>query len=231
MRNFFVFIELHSGCGGLSPAYADRFLALLRHALNMAVDWDMLEKNPATRVKLFNPDNRVEQYLDEDELKRLLKVLRTDKNRTVCLIALFLLTTGVRLQEALQAKWVDIDRDNKVWRIPAANAKSKRSRLVPLNSFAIKDVLDQLDTEGKYEHLFINRKTGKAYRSINKTWSRLRNLSDLPGFQLHSLRRSYATFLLQNGHTLYEASKLLGHTDPSVTTRYAVLTLESVKRT
>jgi integrase len=215
---------------GLSPAYADRFLALLRHCLNLAVDWDMLEKNPAAHVKLFNPDNRDEQHLNADELKRLLKVLRTDKNRTVSLIVLFLLSTGCRLNEALQAKWVDIDRDNKVWRIPAANAKSKRSRLAVLNSFAIKDVLDQLDTEGKYDHLFVNRKTGKNITYIHKTWNRLRTESGLPDFKLHSLRRSYASFLVNSGHSLYEASRLLGHSDPSITaSRYAVLASDSLQ--
>ena len=42
---------------GLSPAYSDRFLALLRNILNKAVEYEMLEKNPASGVKMFNPDN------------------------------------------------------------------------------------------------------------------------------------------------------------------------------
>ena len=54
------------------PAYADHFIKLLRHALNLAVEWELLEKNPAP-VHLFNPDNKVEHYLKEDELKRLLR--------------------------------------------------------------------------------------------------------------------------------------------------------------
>jgi integrase len=215
---------------GLSPAYSDRFLALLRHVLNMAVEWEMLEKNPATGVKLFNVDNRVEQYLNEDELKRLLKVLQTDKNRTVCLIVLFLLATGVRLQEGMQARWVDIDRDNKVWRIPAANAKSKHSRLAVLNTFVFKNVIDQLDTDGKYEHLFINRKTGKPFVSIAKSWDRLRCDATLPGFKLHSLRRTHASYVVNNGHSLLLASRLLGHTDPSITAKhYAVVANDSLR--
>ncbi|MGV3681346.1 MAG: hypothetical protein ACO1PM_16720 [Acidovorax sp.] len=63
----------------------------------------MLDKNPAAGVPLFNEDNKIERYLNEDELQRLLGVLRTDDNRTVCQIALFLLSTGARLNEALQA--------------------------------------------------------------------------------------------------------------------------------
>ena len=66
---------------GLSPAYADHFIKLLRHALNLAVEWEMLEKNPASRVHMFNADNKVEHYLDTGELERLLRVLKVDDLR------------------------------------------------------------------------------------------------------------------------------------------------------
>jgi integrase len=216
---------------GLSPAYSDRFLALLRHALNMAVAWELLEKNPAANVKQFNPDNRNEQHLSEAELKRLLKVLQTDKNRTVCLIILTLVATGARLNEVLQAKWQDIDRENAVWRIPESVAKSRRSELIPLNSFVTDQILGQLDTEGKHQYLFVNSKTKKAYTTIFKSWKRISALAGLPDdFKLHSLRRSYASLVVSSGHSLYQASRLLRHSNPNVTAdRYAVLTSNSLR--
>ena len=200
--------SLHAGLrnDGLSPAYADRFLALIRHALNLVVDWDMLDRNPAAGVKLFNPDNRVEHYLDDDELKRLLMTLRTDRNRAVCSIAPFLLSTGARINEALQEKWKDINRENRVWRVPAANAKSKRARLVPLNSFAMKDVPDQLDSEDKYVHLFINRRSGKPFTTIYKTFAWLATDANLNDWTLHSCRHNYASLLINSGRTLFECS-------------------------
>ena len=154
---------------GLAPASCDHYLKLLRHSLNLAVDWGVLDRNPAAGVKQFNEDNKVERYLNEEELKRLLKVLHTNKNRTVCQIVLFLLATGARLNEALSARWENVDKERRVWRIPIADSKSRHMRSVPLNDSAIA-VLDQLDTAGKYEHLFINRKTGKPYTTIYKTW-------------------------------------------------------------
>ena len=213
---------------GLSPAYADRFLALLRHALNLAVEWEMLEKNPAARVHLFNHDNKVEHYLDAEQLKRLLTVLRNDKNRTVCLIALFLLSTGGRLNEALRAEWKNVDRENRVWRIPASNSKSKKVRSVPLNDSAV-EVLDRLDTDGKFEHLFINRKTGLPFTTIHKVWERLRSDAGLPHLRIHDLRHQYASFLVNSGRTLYEVQQVLGHSDPGVTQRYAHLSSKSLQ--
>lgn len=113
---------------GLAHATADHHLKLLRHALNLAVEWDMLEKNPAARVAQYNVDNKVEHYLNDAELQRLVSVLRANDPPTVCQVALFLLSTGARLSEALQATWSQIDRPTRVWRIPASNSKSKRIR-------------------------------------------------------------------------------------------------------
>ena len=212
----------------LSPTSADHYVKLLRHALNLAVEWDMLKINPAAGIKLFNVDNKVEHYLNDEELKSLLHVLNTNKNRNVCLIALFLLSTGARLNEALQSKWTHIDLVNKVWRIPAATSKSKHIRSIPLNDGAI-DLLQGLDTEGEFEYLFINRKTGNPYTSVHKVWDRLRKEAGLPHLRLHDLRHMYASFLVNSGRTLYEVQQILGHSDPKVTQRYAHLSTRSLQ--
>jgi len=78
--------------------------------------------------------------------------------RISCQVALFLLSTGARLSEALNADWVHIDRVSQVWCIPATNSKSKRVRAIPLNDHAI-EVLDRLSTEGKSEYLFTSKMT------------------------------------------------------------------------
>jgi integrase len=165
---------------------------------------------------------------DAEELERLVRVLKEDgpRHRNVRLIALFLLSTGARLNEALQAKWQDIDRDNRVWRIPARTSKSKRVRSVPLNDSAI-EVLAQLDTKG--EHLFVNGNTRKPYTTVHKVWERLRTEADLPHLRIHDLRHQYASFLVNSGRTLYEVQNILGHSDPSVTQRYAHLSSKAMQ--
>ena len=213
---------------GLSHATADHVLKVIRHALNLAVDWSMLDKNPTVGVPLFMVDNKVERYLNDVELEGLLGVLRTDKNRTICRIALFLMSTGCRLNEALQATWTQVDRGNRVWRISATNSKSKKVRSVPLNDSAL-EVIDQLDTEGCHEYLFVNEKTAKPYGTIMKVWARLRAKAGLPQLRVHDLRHQYASFLANSGRTLYEVQQILGHSDPSVTQRYAHLSSRSLQ--
>ena len=214
---------------GLSPASADHHVKLLRQSLNLAIEWDMLDKNPAAKVPLFNVDNKVEHYLDDEQLGKLLAVLRDPKSpRSVCQIALFLLSTGARLNEALCAKWADIDQATRVWRIPATVSKSRKIRVVPLNDSAL-EVLAELDTEGQFEHLFVNRQTGKPYTTIMKVWSRLRLKAGLPFLRIHDLRHMYASFLVNSGRTLYEVQACLGHSDPKVTMRYSHLSSKSMQ--
>ena len=214
---------------GLAPATCDHHIKLIKHAFNLAIDWNLFtDKNPAARVPLFNKANNVEHYMDDEQLQRLLTVLRTDENRTVCRIALFLLSTGARLNEALSAKWSEVDVPNRVWRIAANNSKSKKVRSVPLNDSAI-GVLDELDTKGEFEHLFVNRQTGLPYTTVMKVWVRLRTKAGLPQLRIHDLRHQFASRLVNAGRSLYDVQKILGHSNPIVTQRYAHLSSKSLQ--
>lgn len=212
---------------GIGPATADHHIKLIRQVLNKAVEWEVIDVNPIARIKLFNPDNRLENYLDPAALERLLLLLETDENRPVCNAAMFLLSTGARLNEALAATWEHIDRETRVWRIPASNSKSKRVRSVPLNDAAL-DVLEKLGTEGLSSFLFVSDKTGERLGHVHKVWDRLRNTAGQPKLRLHDLRHQYASFLVNSGRSLYEVQKILGHSSHSVTERYAHLSSKSL---
>ena len=219
----------HSGllAEGLAAATANHHIKLIRHMLNLSIEWQMLDTNPASRIHMFAEDNKVERYMNDAQLANLLAVLRTDSCRSVCLIAMFLLATGCRLNEALSACWPQVDKDKRVWRIPASNSKSKRMRPVPLNETAL-DVLNQLNTEGEYEHLFINMKTKKPYVNIAKVWEKLRSKAGLPHLRLHDLRHQAASNLINSGSSLYVVQQILGHSDPSVTQRYSHLSMKTL---
>lgn len=219
---------------GLAAATCNHHVKLLKHSLNMAIDWDMLEKNPASRIPLFHEDNKVENILDQDQLEKLLTVLRTDSNRPVCLILLFLLSTGARLNEALSARWEHVNREHRVWRIPASNSKSKRVRVVPLNDSAM-EVINQLDTEGIYEHLFVNKqrsaeiKKEAPYTTITKVWDRIRNKAGIPHFRIHDCRHLFCSWLVSSGRPIYEVMTLAGHANVKTTQRYAHLSTKTLQ--
>jgi integrase len=101
-------------------------------------------------------------------------------------------------------------------------------RSVPLNDSAL-EVLAELDTAGKFDHLFVNERTGAPYTTVMKVWSRLRSKAGVPDLRIHDLRHQYASFLVNSGRSLYEVQQILGHSDPSVTQRYAHLSTRSLQ--
>ncbi len=213
---------------GLSPASADHHVKLMRRVLNVAIQWDMLEKNVLKNIPLLMVDNQVENYLKEDQLVRLVEVLRTDANRPVCHILMFLLSTGARLNEAIHAKWSQVDAENGVWRIPASNSKSKRTRSVPLNDSALW-VLEQAEQLGNFECIFANPVTGNPFVTITRVWYRLRKQAGISHLRIHDLRHSFASLLVSGGRSLYEVQQILGHSDPKVTMRYAHLSTKALQ--
>jgi site-specific recombinase XerD len=210
---------------GLSAATSNHYVKLLKHVFNLAIDWGIVESNPAVRISLFREENQIERYLTEPELARLMAVLTTDENHMVCSILQFLLSTGARLNEALQARWEHINVEKRLWKIPAQNSKSKRVRSVPLNDSAIA-VLSQLETQ---EYLFVNHLTGLPYTTITKVWQRIRTKANLSNLRIHDLRHQFASFLVNNGRSLYDVQMILGHSSPVVTQRYAHLSTKSLQ--
>lgn len=215
---------------GLSPASADHHVKLMRRVLNLALEWEMVEKNPLRGLKLFMVDNQVENYLNEEQLQRLLEVLRTDKNRTVCHIVMFLLSTGARLNEALTAQWSQMDVEARVWKIPAKSSKSKKPRSVPLNDSALY-VLQQLSSREHSKYLFPSpvKSEDAPYGPVTRVWHRIRKIAGVEKLRIHDLRHSFASFLVSGGRSLYEVQQILGHSDPKITMRYAHLSSEALR--
>lgn len=214
---------------GLAPATCNHYLKLIKRALNLAIMWNIIEgPNPAVGIQQYRELNMVENYMDDEQLKRLVSVLQTDPNRTVCSILLYLLSTGARLNEALTARWSLIDVEHRVWRIPATNSKSGKVRAVPLNDSAL-DILSRQDTKDRFEHVFINHQTGLSYTTIQRVWDRLRRKAGLGHVRIHDLRHQHASMLVNAGRTLYEVQQILGHSTSKVTERYSHLSTATLQ--
>lgn len=210
--------ELHAE--GLAPASCDHHLKLMKHMFNLAIDWDLFDgQNPVARVPLFNPENVVNNIPSDLELERLLHVLQTDRNRMVCLLAQFLLATGMRVGEATSSRWADVNLQNRVLRLNASNTKGGRHRSVVLSDVAI-SVLEQLGTKDKHEYLFINKHTGKPLKNVVKQWDRIRRVAGLPKLRCHDLRHLAATLMLNAGVGLMVVKEVLGHRSIAITAKH-----------
>ena len=212
---------------GYAASTCNHPIRVLRHAMSLACKWGIIDSNKLAGLSLLREENHINNIMTDDQLESLLSVLRTDKNKMVCSICLFLLSTGARLNEALSARWEHFDLAHRNWTVPSAHSKSRKIRSIPLNQSAIQ-ILESLGTQGKYDHVFISNRS-KPYTTIHRVWNRLRNDAGLPHLRLHDLRHNYASYLINSGRTLYEVQAILGHSDPTVTQRYAHLSTKSLQ--
>ena len=210
-----------------APATANRHLALLKRCFNLAILWGYMDSNPATGIRMHTENNQSQRFLSIDEAKRLWKVLSTEQNQIAASAIKLMLLTGVRREEALQARWEDIDHERLLWSLPMT--KSGRQRFVMLSETAL-SVLNELPNKGGANYLFPGSKPGKPLSNARKCFQRALKAAGLAHLRIHDLRHTFASLAINNGATLYEVQHLLGHASNTTTQRYAHLASDNLRK-
>ena len=219
--------ELHRNISQSAPTMANRVIAYLRKALNIALRNQWVDTNVANGVQKNREEGR-NRYLSETEKNRLLDALGRMPNQKAANAIRLLLLTGARRSEVFGAEWTEFDLDRGLWTKPAGRVKTRRDTRVPISQPAIM-LLKNMERERKTGYLFPTR-TGSPMRDINSPWRWLLDEADLKDFRIHDLRHSFASFLVSDGQTLETIGRLLGHTQAQTTARYAHLMDDPLRR-
>jgi integrase len=121
----------------------------------------------------------------------------------------FLILTGARKSEATHARWENVNLETGVWTVPMS--KSGKPRYMPLSKAAIA-LLKNRRINGS-EYVFPSPSTGKPMIHTYPAWDKIRRQAGIPDVRIHDLRHNFASLLVNNGRSLYEVQKLLGHAD------------------
>ena len=202
------------------PATANRHLSLLHRMFKLAIHWGFLDKNPSTGICKHQENNERHRYLSDEEIFRFIDALKTEENPVAAAAFELLLYTGVRRQEALDAKWEHIDLQKRTWFIP--RSKSGKLRHVILNSMAV-DLLNKQPRIPGNPYLFPGKVTGQQLNNPQKAFARVLKKAGISNFRIHDLRHTHASIAINNGASLYEVQHLLGHSQSKTTSRYAHL--------
>ena len=202
-------------------ATANRHLSLLSRMYNLAVQWGRAERNPCAGISKFKENNQRQRFLKPEEIQRMYQAMEAEPNKVAVAALKFLLVTGARREEALQAKWQDVDLDNGVWFLP--QTKSGRGRYVQLNSEA-QMLLRSAPRIQNSPWLFPGRDPSKPIYSPRGALDRALALAGIEEhFRLHDLRHSFASLAVNAGVSLSIIQGLLNHQSPVQTMRYSHL--------
>jgi integrase len=225
------------GSGGLSPRTVTYMHRVLREALQQAVRWNLLARNPADAVKPPKVERRQMRVLDADGTAALLEAARgTNLFVPVLLAAL----CGVRRGEIAALRWRTVDLERGTLAVVASAEqtsttvrekppKNGKGRAVALPLLVVDELrshrvrqaegLLALGVRLTDDHHVVTREDGLPLqpRSLTHAFETFLRKHGLQRLRLHDLRHTHATQMLKNGVHPKIAQERLGHSSVAIT--------------
>ncbi len=193
-----------AGC--VSPTTAHHVAGMLHGSLKQAIKWGIIIQNPADLVEKPKRARYTPVLWTADQARQFINAARGQRH---FLLYAMLITTGLRLGEALGLQWADVDLSRGTLLVrEGKTASARRAVLMP---------------EELVRELKAIRGVGPVFPRANPWTIRkcyfypLIEQLGLPRIRLHDLRHLHATFLLSGGVDIATVSARLGHSSKAFT--------------
>jgi integrase len=188
---------------------------------------------PTSKVKTPKKDNKRERFLTKKEAEILLDALKA-ANEQVHDMAILSLYCGLRAGEIFDLEWQDVNFDNK--RLFIKDRKNGGNALLPMHDKVV-EMLQRRKPEHAIGYVFKST-NGEKVLDISNSYERAverlglnANITDRrQKVVFHTLRHTYASWLVMKGVDLYTVQRLMGHKDITMTQRYAHLAPEHLDK-
>ena len=200
----------------------NNYLAILRPALQQAVNSELLLKNPLDTLVITGSKSNAKEVIDPFSNHEIITILNNCDGQLHNIFK-FAFWTGLRPSELIELNWTDI-RDDKVFIKRKRTFYSKKAErpktLASYRSIKIlPDAMVSLSDQKQYtykahQHIFHNPTTNKAWSSpkvYREAWIRILSKTDLKYRYPYQTRHTFATMMLGAGENLLWVSNAMGH--------------------
>lgn len=221
---------LHTRIRETSVFAARKDLANFSCAFNRAVRDGYLKQNPCRGIRRFKLPEQQPMFYTKEEFNRLLDVLDSEDLRD---IVRFAINTGMRQGEIISLQWHQVNFDQEIITLDNRThiTKTKKIRTLPFNH-QVKSILLNRYQNRITDQEFVFTLNGQPIDQdrFSKDFKKyVYNARVNPKLNFHSLRHTFASWLVQKGVSIYVVSKLLGHADIKTTEIYAHLRRDDLK--
>ena len=212
--------QLENKC---SPTYVNIQFRSLRAAFNLAVKWQLLRENPFSISSTVKQPEKLPSFLTKGKFNELLAAVREPVLRDVFRFAAL---TGMRQGEILNLRWAEADLERKLVTVTSSGrftTKTGKVRVLPMCDVVF-DIVSRRKLTASGEYVFHRNGYPLASSYVThkfKKYVRQAGLSE--DLHFHSLRHTFATWLVKDGASIYEVQKLLGHSSVGMTEGYSHL--------
>ena len=236
-----------NGESGLSPTYVRSIMLIISAALHFAVKNHMC-------VPIHTPNNKPaiqtkEPVILSKEIQSKLEsclLHAMDGTKLGIYISLY---TGLRIGEICALSWEDIDLQNRILyvrhtvvrirseengrittRLVIDQPKTKCSlRSIPICTNLL-GILNEYVGESNSGYVVSNTSNFVSPRTFEYRYSKLLCSNDIPHFNYHALRHTFATRCIESGVDVKSLSEILGHANVSITLNTYVHSSMELKR-
>lgn len=202
-----------------------RKLSVLKSFFGWLTGEDIIQRDPTTRINPPKKERRLPKALSIEELELMREHCKTDRQRAFLEV---LYATGCRLSEVYSLNRSDIDFHTLSCKVVG---KGDKEREVYFSFKAMYHLRKYLNARTDDEQaLFVTER--KPYRRLSRRGLQreidviAKNAGIEKAVSPHTLRHTFATLTLNNGADIVAVQHLLGHSNPSTTQGYAVLSEE-----
>ena len=211
-----------------SKVSINRKIASLKSYFNFLVNIGELNSSPLKAHKNLKSSSKIVIPFSETEIEKVFESFKfIDGNDRDKLIVELFYSTGIRREELLNIKIINIDFDSHWIKILG---KRDKERIIPLLPKLSKSILNYISKYSPTEYLFESKKSKQLssstiYRVINKYF---RAVSSKVKVSPHVLRHTFATHMLNNGADINTIKEILGHSSLSSTQIYTKIKLPKI---
>jgi integrase len=201
----------------LTPSTVLKTLRALHRMLKMAVRWGLLHRSPAAEMEMPSVPRHRTRFLSPAEFAAL-EMAAPGWLRPTLRLAV---ATGLRLKEIVLLRPENLDAAAGLLHVPEDTKTGYR--VVPLNASAAAALRGVLAGD--------LAPTNATRRRISEATRRATRRAGIDGASFHTLRHTAASWAVQQGASLLEVQRVLGHSSPTITSQiYAHLRPDDLRR-
>ncbi|ASS76878.1 hypothetical protein CIG75_19285 [Tumebacillus algifaecis] len=230
---------------GKAKSTVKRHYDVAKSAFEAAKRWRLIKENPLDDVIAPRLEEGEARFLTREEFDAIISEIK--RSRSSHLAEMFILgcVMGMRRGELCGLKWEDVDLERRVLTVRRAikrgydktweegPTKTKKSRTLHYGDL-VADILDNQVKRQKKERF----QAGAAYNGLGyvfakplgdhnnpggltKFMQRVTTRCNLEGVTIHTLRHTFASWLIEGGVNLFKIKEALGHSSLNMTARYS----------
>lgn len=197
-------------------------------------DEPLLKSNPVSRLSRNRSWHRInprQGMIPDHRLKLWYSAVSTLQNEVTRDFLVFLLFTGMRVNETRNLKWCHVNFGEKILTVPRELTKSDREHCLPLSEFLIDLLRKRYVYRNNSEWIFPSPRTTKRPLSLSHGFLRRVRAKSGINFKLHDLRRTFLTMGEKLDVPPYVLKRLVNHSlAKDMTGQYIVQDIERLRQ-